>query len=574
MTNIPPKMSLQHYLSSAQQLLNLAHAQAQQMLSLAYQQAQQVLLNCDQAPQIKPPPLMSVCKAHNHPACSRVPCSQILYNQSKVTCHQLQAELIKRSKRPRTKATKTQSVKQARINELGYPAPQPSTIKRSRSFPTFPPGLEPLMGEGKHPIKPTCVIKTPRTAATSQILTLPKQSMAKPDEGDAAAKEEPILEASFNIKQGSLMAEQPGAPSAPNPPPIPYIGAAALAQGGGPQPTGNHFKPDSVANSPILMSGMAASSPAPSLATGADYKNTHASTCTGTEPSGLNLHVKLPSALPSLSLSSALLSTKLSSNVHTTSHVSAGEFSVPKDPAQIAAWFDEDFTPSHFRHQNTPLSYGHLTHSVLIPLGSTRGAKTNIVRSWCPLCQANAYPHNHKVSQCPFLSKDDIQAIVQAEKVEAGCGSESEEGEEGEESEESEECEESEESEEGEEFEPLEVPDLNILRFAQEEYDWDDVLEAVSTLDCKGDQISALKLFSDLLNSEVSGMDHTQAALLRRNCARLHILLHQPAEALALCTLNFQVDGEDVQTKRISRRACNAIKELEGGWRISKLRTP
>ena len=429
----------------------------------------------------------------------------------------------------------------------------------------------PPLGEGKHPIKPTCVINTPRTAATSQILTLPKQSMAKPDEGDAAAKEEPILEASFNIKQGSLMAEQPGAPSAPNPPPIPYIGAAALAQGGGPQPTGNHFKPDSVANSPILMSGMAASSPAPSLATGADYKNTHASTCTGTEPSGLNLHVKLPSALPSLSLSSALLSTKLSSNVHTTSHVSAGEFSVPKDPAQIAAWFDEDFTPSHFRHQNTPLSYGHLTHSVLIPLGSTRGAKTNIVRSWCPLCQANAYPHNHKVSQCPFLSKDDIQAIVQAEKVEAGCGSESEEGEE---SEESEECEESEESEEGEEFEPLEVPDLNILRFAQEEYDWDDVLEAVSTLDCKGDQISALKLFSDLLNSEVSGMDHTQAALLRRNCARLHILLHQPAEALALCTLNFQVDGEDVQTKRISRRACNAIKELEGGWRISKLRTP
>ena len=255
MTNIPQKMSLQHYLSSAQQLLNLAHAQAQQMLSLAYQQAQQVLLNCDQAPQIKPPSLMSVCKAHNHPACSRVPCSQILYNQSKVTCHQLQAELIKRSKRPRTKATKTQSVKQARINELGYPAPQPSTIKRSRSFPTFPPGLEPLMGEGKHPIKPTCVIKTPRTAATSQILTLPKQSMAKPDEGDAAAKEEPILEASFNIKQGSLMAEQPGAPSAPNPPPIPYIGAAALAQGGGPQPTGNHFEPDSVANSHILMSG-------------------------------------------------------------------------------------------------------------------------------------------------------------------------------------------------------------------------------------------------------------------------------------------------------------------------------
>ena len=368
---------------------------------------------------------MSVCKAHNHPACSRVPCSQILYNQSKVTCHQLQAELIKRSKRPRTKATKTQSVKQARINELGYPAPQPSTIKRSRSFPTFPPGLEPLMGEGKHPIKPTCVIKTPRAAATSQILTLPKQSMAKLNEGGAAAKEEPIREASFNIKQGSLMAKQPGAPSAPSPPPIPNIGAAALAQGGGPQPTGNHFKPDSVANSPILMSGLAASSPAQSLATGAGYRNTHASTCTGTEPSGVNLYVKLPSTLPSLPLSSAPLSTKSSSNVHNTSHVSAGEFSVPKDPAQTAAWFDEDFTPSHLRHQNTPLSYGHLTHSVLIPLGSTRRAKTNIAKGWCPLCLANAYPHHHNVSQCPFLSKEDIQAIVQSVKEEASSGSES-----------------------------------------------------------------------------------------------------------------------------------------------------
>jgi hypothetical protein len=112
---------------------------------------------------------------------------------------------------------------------------------------------------------------------------------------------------------------------------------------------------------------------------------------------------------------------------------------------------------------------------------------------------------------------------------------------------------------------------VNILQFANEEFDWEDVLDAVYSMGCKSDQISALKLFSDILNSQASNMNHTQAALLRRNCARLHLVLHQPAEALALCNLNYQVNNKDVRTERLRRRAKSAINELEGGSRLRTL---
>ena len=270
------------------------------------------------------------------------------------------------------------------------------------------------------------------------MLTQPKQSIAKFSKGNANAKGEQ------NLEEGSLKAEQPRAPSAHSPSPIPHIGAAALAQGEGPQPTGNdQTKIVHYSDSLLPMSGPPPSTP---------------------------------------------------------------------EPKQAFLDTDPSFTPSHLRHLNNPtLSFNGYAGCPV----SWRSCLE--IGNWNVLPWGAAPPR-----RIPLR---------------------------------------------------LEVPDVNILQFAHDEYDWDDVLEAVSSLDCKSDQISALKLFSDLLNTEVSGMDHTQAALLRRNCARLHILLHQPTQALDLCNLNFQVDGEDVRTERISRRACSAIKELEGSWRTTKLRT-
>merc|ERR1719348_584865 len=45
---------------------------------------------------------MSVCKVHHRPGCSLAPCSRILYNQSKVTCEKLHAELIESHGIPKT----------------------------------------------------------------------------------------------------------------------------------------------------------------------------------------------------------------------------------------------------------------------------------------------------------------------------------------------------------------------------------------------------------------------------------------------------------------------------------------
>ena len=307
MTKASPVMVLQH-LSSAQQLLNLAHTQAQQMLSLAYQQAQQVL-TCSQSQGPKPPSLVSKCKAHHRPACPLAPCTQVLFNRSKVTCKKLHAELVKNSRHSKdrvtsvntnhpartkpsctTQALKSDSCSPAQIFPHAKKSKLPRPIKRfSGSTHTSLLGCGSRMGEGKHPNKPTCVIKALRTSALLPRFSELKQTLAS-------------LE--------------------------------------------NVFVPQQQAT-----------------------PNTHASTCSDAVPSVVALDVKLPSAVSSLLLSSAPLSTKSSSKVHTISHASASELTVPRDPAQVA-WFDDDYTPSHLRHLNPPLSYGHLTHGALVSVGS------------------------------------------------------------------------------------------------------------------------------------------------------------------------------------------------------------
>ena len=183
------------------------------------------------------------------------------------------------------------------------------------------------------------------------------------ERGEAVAQEELFLEDLSYTTQGSLMAEQPRAPSASSLPPIPNLGAAALAQGGGPHLTGNHFKPLDDAHSSLLMSGLVTSHPRPSLMTDADPSYTLASTCSDAVPSVVEPLVQLPSNMPSPVLSSVPLSNVFSSKVPITSHVSAS------DPAEVV-WFDDDFTPSHYRHLNPYLSYGYLPHSALFYLGS------------------------------------------------------------------------------------------------------------------------------------------------------------------------------------------------------------
>ena len=272
MTKASPVMVLQH-LSSAQQLLNLAHTQAQQMLSLAYQQAQQVL-TCSQSQGPKPPSLVSKCKAHHRPACPLAPCTQVLFNRSKVTCKKLHAELVKNSRHSKdrvtsvntnhpartkpsctTQALKSDSCSPAQIFPHAKKSKLPRPIKRfSGSTHTSLLGCGSRMGEGKHPNKPTCVIKALRTSALLPRFSELKQTLAS-------------LE--------------------------------------------NVFVPQQQAT-----------------------PNTHASTCSDAVPSVVALDVKLPSAVSSLLLSSAPLSTKSSSKVHTISHASASELTVPRDPAQ------------------------------------------------------------------------------------------------------------------------------------------------------------------------------------------------------------------------------------------------
>ena len=66
----------------------------------------------------------------------------------------------------------------------------PASSLTRNADPSSCPMSRPPLGEGKHPIKPTCVIKSPRTAAISPTLARPKQSIAKLSKGHANAKEE------------------------------------------------------------------------------------------------------------------------------------------------------------------------------------------------------------------------------------------------------------------------------------------------------------------------------------------------------------------------------------------------
>ena len=623
-------MSPNPYLSSAQQLLNLAHHQAQQMLSLAYEQAQQMLF-LTHSQQLKPPSLMSVCEAHLRPACPLAPCSQILYNQSKVTDAWLHNELVRKSQRPKDIVTEVKTRTDARSThpprtkscELHSPAPDLPLVRKSKlprpikhsSGPilTSAVGCGSCLGEGKHPItKPTCVIKAQRTASEAQAVLVPefsklpkdlvtpvktqtgpcvkspkriesacimkahpseyisesspthisplKQTLTKLEplfgheqepllvttafssaalhssvqpsvehssatqcsvlasaqlssvlsstvpiaealsvgdladnsshsqggvqaaglpllqQGEAVAQEELFLEDLSSTTQGSLMAEQPRAPSASSLPPIPNLGAAALAQGRGPHHSGNHFKTLDDANSSVLMSGMAASPPSPSLMTDADPSYTLASTCSDAEPSVVEPHVKLPSTMPSPMLSSVPLSHEFSSKVPITSHVSAGH------PAQVVF---EDWTNSHLRHLNIP----------------------NLSSEGEPALLADCYSLGswHNAAPSPLL---------------------------------------------------LEVPDVKTMQFDQE------VLEAIYT----ADHAAALELFSSCLAFCASQVDRTETALLRRNCTRLHLLLQQPDDALRLCHQDWTVDPEDVRTERLHQAArMMIIKQERGG---------
>ena len=94
-----------------------------------------------------------------------------------------------------------------------------------------------------------------------------------------------------------------------------------------------------------------------------------------------------------------------------------------------------------------------------------------------------------------------------------------------------------------------------------------EVLEAIYT----NDHAAALDLFSSCLASCVSQADRAEAALLRRNCARLHLLLQQPDDALRLCNQDWTVDPEDVRTEKLRQAARMMIikQELGGSGRPS-----
>ena len=66
----------------------------------------------------------------------------------------------------------------------------PVSSQRRDADPNSPQKRGSPLGEGKHQIKPTCVIKSLCTAAISPTLALPKQSIAKLSKGHANAKEE------------------------------------------------------------------------------------------------------------------------------------------------------------------------------------------------------------------------------------------------------------------------------------------------------------------------------------------------------------------------------------------------
>ena len=498
-----------------------------------------------------------------------------------MTCEKLHAELVKNSWHFKDLGTRINTQKYPRVNHPARTTPSctkqalqsdscspaqmfplaknsklPRPIKRSSgSNHTFPLDLGSHMGEGKHPTKPTCVIKALQTAALLPKFSLLKQSMAQLDhlfpkaqkpmlattatssskvtssvkpsvehtsatqstvlasaplssslsssvpiakdisvgnlhstfsQSDAQAastpsleQEELIMEDLSNLpntkQEGSLVVEQPRAPPAPSLPPIPKKGAAALAQGGGPHHTGNHFKPGNDANSSVLMSRLATSHPAHSLTMDANSSST--STCLAFEPSDVQPRVELPSSIPSQDLSSVPLSSQTSSTVHTCSQVET-ELSFSSETEASSSEDEDDgdefpgFTPSHCRHLNHDLFY------------------------------INAYKARwHDLHSLGSVARPPPLALEAADPAAIGAHL------------------------------------LEALQGAMEDewYEYALDLHRCCIIEAQADR--------------------SQVGLLRRNCVRLHLLQQDPDKALNLCNQILSADSEDVIAIQLQAQA-------------------
>ena len=94
----------------------------------------------------------------------------------------------------------------------------------------------------------------------------------------------------------------------------------------------------------------------------------------------------------------------------------------------------------------------------------------------------------------------------------------------------------------------LEVPSEHTMQFDEE------LLQAIHN----GDHAAALEIFSFSLSSRKSQIDYTEAALLRRNCTRLYILLDLPEAALDVSQQDWDRDPEDTRNERL-RDAATAM---------------
>ena len=234
------------------------------------------------------------------------------------------------------------------------------------------------------------------------------------------------------------------------------------------------------------MSGGAASPTAPSLMTDGDTSYTQASTCSDAEPPVVEPYVKFPSTVPSPVLSSVPLSNNFSSTVPITRNDSACEFNssvAPGDPAK-ATWFDDNFTPSYLRHLHPSLSYGHLTHSALVSLGS--------------------WPQPPPAPTSLFLEALDEDV--------------------------------------------LEPVLLEAAHDALQRQRWENYL---ALLHC--------------CLTACASRSPSELVPLQRNCARLHLFLQQPDEALSLLRAQ-AVDRDDPLTKQLWEEAKTMILQQEYGW--------
>ena len=222
-------------MTQAHQLLNLAHTQAQQILVIAFQQAQQ-MLNLAQRNQSTPPSLMSLCKAHQRPACSLSPCAELLYHQSKVTCLNIHTELLHKSRRPRKKENLVKT--QPNTHYL------PSTPENEAGAPQY--RSEPLH---QAPLSPTSSSTTPMANAQEKLIR-DSMSNLRPSTSNAASTQERLVSDTLSAlwpcssmpssTSGSVVPEQSRtAPQTPACTQIPNLEAAAFASVCRPLTTGN-----------------------------------------------------------------------------------------------------------------------------------------------------------------------------------------------------------------------------------------------------------------------------------------------------------------------------------------------